>query len=225
MRQLIFATIIIVIVGAVWLFYLQYSENKFQESLPKAPVLPAVSDTQEIKSPEIQPAPKVVQQETLDGLPVLDTNAEETKENLSTVEAYTRELYEGQTSELIEIPIELTGSDNTADSEQSKPWLKPIAEMTLSEITAEVKRRREALVNTFGDTPEVALINKYTTVESLRDGRVTLDGEDGLAYIQAIGVLWPGGQNNQILKDLQELQRNGWHASSKPEFQNLPGIE
>ena len=129
------------------------------------------------------------------------------------------------TSEFIETPIELTDSDNMTDSELSKPWLKPIAEMSLTEIRAEVKRRREALINTFGDIPEVALINKYTTVESLRDGRVTLDRGDGLAYIRAISVLWPEGQSPQVVKELEEMQRNGWHVNSKPEFQNLPGIE
>ena len=225
MRQLIFAVIVFMIIGTVWLVYLQHNNNKFQESLPKAPISLPVSDTQEIKSLETPQVSEVLKQQAPVELPTPDTNSEQKKESLSTVEAYTQKLYEDMTSEFIETPMELTDSDNMTDSELSKPWLKPIAEMSLTEIRAEVKRRREALINTFGDIPEVALINKYTTVESLRDGRVTLDRGDGLAYIRAISVLWPEGQSPQVVKELEEMQRNGWHVNSKPEFQNLPGIE
>lgn len=225
MRQLILVAVVIVIMGAVWWLYLRYDNNKFQEGLPKAPVPSVMSDGQKIVSPEKQTTPTVVQREVLDDLSGLDTDTGETKGSLSDVEAYTQKLYEGQTSELIETPLEFEDTDNTTDSETPKPWLKPIAEMTLSEITAEVKRRREALVNTFGDTPEVALINKYTTVESLRDGRVTLDSEDGLPYIRAISVLWSGGRNTEIVKDIEDLQRNGWHIDNREEFRTLPGIK
>ena len=85
--------------------------------------------------------------------PIADMNSEESKESLSEVEAYTQKLYEDMTSELIETPIELTDTNNMTDSELSKPWLKPISEMTDIEIRAEVNRRRQALINTFGDTP------------------------------------------------------------------------
>ena len=225
MRQLIFAVIVFMIIGTGWVFYLQHNDNKFQESLPKAPISPPVSATQEIKSLETPQVSEVLKQQAPVELPTPGTNSEEKKESLSEAETYTQKLYKDMTSEFIETPIELTDSDNRTDSELSKPWLKPIAEMSLTEIRAEVKRRREALIDTFGDTPEVALVNKYTTVESLRDGRVTLDREDGLAYIRAISVLWPEGQNPQVVKELEEMQRNGWHVNSKKEFQNLPGIE
>lgn len=225
MRQLIFAAIILIVIATAWVFYLQHTDTEFESTLPEAPAPSSDLNPAPLKPLETQPAPQNVQQVAPAELPTPVSHTKEKIESLSTVEAYTQKLYEDMTSELIETPIALTDSDDTTDSQPPKPWLKPITEMSLTEITAEVKRRRQALIDTFGDTPEVALINKYTTVESLRDGRVSLDREDGLAYIQAISVLWPMEENIQIVKEFQEMQRNGWHASSKAEFRNLPGIE
>ena len=81
----------------------------------------------------------------------------------------------------------------------------------------------QALINEFGDTPEVALINKYTTVETLRDGRTTLDPEDSVAYIRAISVLWPTRQNIQIFTEFARMERNGWHVNNQ-ELEGVPGI-
>ena len=101
--------------------------------------------------------------------------------------------------------------------------MKPISEMSLAEIEAEVDRRRESLINQFGNTPEVALINKYTTVETLRDGKTTLDPEDSVAYIRAISVLWSTEQNVQIYKEFAEMERNGWHLNTQG-LQGIPDI-
>lgn len=224
MRQLIFVAIVLIVMGTAWMLYLQSTNNKFQASLPNAPVPTPDADIQDIEPIEAQIAQGVLEQESPAKLPTPDTDAREKTESLSTVEAYTQKLYEGMTSELIEEPLDLT-TDATIDVDTPKPWLKPISEMTLEEIEAEVERRRQALIDVFGDTPEVALINKYTTVESLRDGRITLDSEDGAAYVQAISVLWATEENIQMSKELEEMQRNGWHVDTEEILQGLPGIE
>lgn len=224
MKQLIFIAIILVVMATAWVLYLQHTNNKFQASLPNAPVPTSDADTQERQPIQVEVTPDVLGQEETAELPTPHTDTKAKTKSVSTVEAYTQKLYEGMTSELIETPIEIT-ADDIRNVESPPPWLKPISEMSLEEIEAEVQRRRQALINAFGNTPEVALINKYTTVESLRDGRTTLDREDGLAYIRAIGVLWPAKESLQIVKELEDMQRKGWHASSNEKLQGLPGIE
>ena len=65
MKQMIFAFIIIIVMGIAWLFYLQHSEDKFKESLPKAPISPSVSDTEESKPLETPQTLEVLSDEEL----------------------------------------------------------------------------------------------------------------------------------------------------------------
>lgn len=224
MRRLISIAIALIVMGTAWVLYLQYAENKFQADLPKAPVPTSEPDTQDIEATEVEIEQEISDQEKLverlmPDTETSDTDAKAENAQLSDAEAYTQKLYKDMVSELIEEPIDLTTKD-TIDAE-SKPWLKPISEMSLDEIEAEVARRRQALIEEFGNTPEVALINKYTTVETLRDGRTTLDPEDSVAYIRAISVLWPTSLNIQIYKEFEEMGRNGWHVNN----QGIRGIE
>ena len=222
MRQSILIVIVLLVIGTAWMLYLQHSENKFQATLPKAPVPTSEPDTQAIETAEDVEAPitsEVLEPDAPAERSTPDAEAETAE--LSDIEAYTKKLYEGLESELIEEPLDLT-ADDTTDVDM-KPWKKPISEMSLAEIEAEVDRRRQALINQFGNTPEVALINKYTTVETLRDRKTTLDAEDSVAYIRAIGVLWPTSQNIQIYKEFAETERNGWHMNTQG-LQGVPGF-
>ena len=224
MRQLIAIAIALIVMGTAWMFYLQYAENKFQADLPKASAPTSEPDTQNIEATEAEIEQEILDQRKL-AEPLMidaetpDTDAKEETIGVTAAELYTQKLYKDMVSELIEEPIDLTTKD-TIDAEP-KPWLKPISEMSLEEIEAEVERRRQTLIDEFGNTPEVALINKYTTVETLRDGRTILDTEDSVAYIRAISVLWPTPENIQIFKEFEEMERNGWHAN----FQGIRGIE
>lgn len=126
-----------------WVLYLQHANNKFQAILPNAPLPTSDTDTQDLHQAEI--APDILGQKENAELPTLHTDTKAETKSVSPVETYTQKLYEGMTSELIEIPIELTAEAN-GNVESPKPRLKPISEMPLEEIEAEVQRRRQTLI-------------------------------------------------------------------------------
>ena len=225
MRQFIFGILIFMVIGTIWMLYLNYSDKKFLHSLPKAPPVKSEAERPSKARNEV-----LEQEEPPASLPS-ESDVQEQTPGPSAAESHTEQLYQGQVSEIIEEPIDLASqvpeisADDPIDLYTAKPWLKPISEMSLAEIKAEVKRSREALINEFGNTPEVALINKYTTVDSLRDGRVTLEDGDAVAYIRAISVLWPVEHNIQLSKEFERMAGNGWHVNPQSYLENVPGLE
>ncbi|MDE0425082.1 MAG: hypothetical protein OXN25_09455 [Candidatus Poribacteria bacterium] len=93
-----------------------------------------------------------------------------------------------------------------------KPWLEPIEEMTLQEVEAEVERRKQRLIEKFGNTPEVQIINKYTTVSHLLGESYTLTGDEIVEHARAMSVLWPTEENIASYRRFKSWQENGWHV-------------
>ena len=57
MRKLIPIAIVLLVIGTAWMLYLQYTNNKFQADLPKAPVPTSEPDPQVIETVETVEAP------------------------------------------------------------------------------------------------------------------------------------------------------------------------
>ena len=225
MRQFIFIGVALIVIGTIWMFYLQHAEKKFEKSLPK--VSQVKTEIQVLSKPDSE----VLAPEDTASIPPLNTDTQENVPSTPTEKSYTEKLYEGMVSEIIETPIDFTSEqpqiseDATNDLYASKPWLKPISEMSVEEMAAEVERRKQTLINEFGNTPEVALINKYTTIGALRDGRVTLDRGDGVAYIRAISVLWSAEENVMVFEEFKRMEQNGWHVNPQDVLQGIPGLD
>lgn len=237
MRSLIFTAILLVILGVVFAVYLNYDQKRFENNLPKAP-RPVASQPEKDSLPTVPEniesshetrgidtgSPLVV--ETEDGA----LRREETEDAETFLvhpeEAIRHEELPDETyTEVPPIPLVLQKprgvsladwlrSLSRKDLEavyREKPWLKPVDEMTFSEREAEVERRKQRLINTYGNTPEVAIINKYTTMESLI-GTLRIQPEDVLEYIRARQVLWPSNANVAAYENLKSLKEKGWHV-------------
>ena len=93
-----------------------------------------------------------------------------------------------------------------------KPWLKPIEEMTLQEVETEVERRKQRLIDEYGNTPEVQLVSKYITVPALLGESQRMTGDEGVEHARAMSVLWPTQANIDHYRELKSFQENGWHV-------------
>ncbi len=93
-----------------------------------------------------------------------------------------------------------------------KPWLKPVHEMTFEEREAEIARSQQQLIDTFGNTPEVAILNKYTSQEIHEGKGFTIPAEDAAEYLRAMSVLWPTPDNVASYENLKALEQKGWHV-------------
>ena len=91
-----------------------------------------------------------------------------------------------------------------------RPWLKPISEMTDQELETEVSRRKQRLIDDYGNTPAVELLNTYTTPASLRGEPLILSSDEGLAYVEAIGIVFPTRENIDFYLELELLKTLGW---------------
>ena len=97
-----------------------------------------------------------------------------------------------------------------ADVYVERPWLKPISEMTDQELEAEVSRRKQRLIDDYGNTPAVELINSYTTPAYLRGEPLYLSSDEGVAYVEAVSILFPTQANIDFYLDLELLRSLGW---------------
>lgn len=93
-----------------------------------------------------------------------------------------------------------------------KPWLKPIEQMTLQEVETEVERRKQRLIEKYGNTPEVQLVSKYITVPALLGESQRMTGDEGVEHARAMSVLWPTQANIDHYRQMKSFQENGWHV-------------
>ena len=247
MKQVIFIGALLVVLGTIWVLFLEHEKRRFERSLPQVPQTVAPPLEQDTDS---SPTARDDVSETSAGMLTSEDTAAE------TAGAYTARSQEAAEAE-IETPFlaepralvaELPPEDTAAVplgypqrppdmslaewlgrlSPQEleavyidKPWLKPISEMTPQEVAAEVERQKQKLIDDYGNTPEVAIINKYTTVATLRGEPVTFEGNEAIEYIRAVSVLWPTAENVKGYREIEESIQNGGHATSSQEWNFL----
>ena len=84
--------------------------------------------------------------------------------------------------------------------------------MSPAEQETELARRRQRLVEDFGDTPEVRLISKHFYSRVVPRGTsVTFQGDEGVEILRALSVLWPTESNMATYESLKLMRENGWH--------------
>ena len=243
MKQLVFIGTLLVVLCTIWVLFLEHEKERFEKSLPQVPQVLApqlVEDTdaspaerddvsgtsagtltsedtaetagtdtersQEAAEPKIE-TPFLA--EPLDWLS--EPSPEDTAEGLL---GYPRRPPEMSLAEWLE---RLSPAEREAVYEE-KPWLKPIAEMTPQELEAEVVRQKQKRIDDYGNTPEVAIINKYTTVAMLRGEPLTFEGNEAIEYIRAMSVLWPSEGNVKAYREIEENIQNGGHATGSQEW-------
>ena len=228
----------LVVCGIAGILYLNYDLKRFESSHPKTQqnvssytekdtVLEGSKDTA-VKdtdfSESIVPPPAEEQAERTDQVPDSEqTYPPEISLSLDLEHGHTQEGY-------AEIPsidaVDLrpppgmslaVWMDSLSPEEKQavylqKPWLKPIHEMTPQEVETEVARRKQRLIDTYGNTQEVQLINKYTTAPALLGEPQTMTGDESVEHARAMSVLWPTPENIAYYRELKSFQEHGWHV-------------
>lgn len=245
MKQVVFIGILLVVFCTIWVLFLEHEKRRFERSLPQVPQTLA---PQLEKDTNASPTARDDVWEPSAGTFTSEDTAAETA---GADSARSQEAAEIETPFLAEpraLLLELPPEDTTAVplgypqqppdmslaewlgrlSPQEleavyidKPWLKPTSEMTPQELEAEVARQKQKLIDDYGTTPEVVIINKYTTVAMLRGEPVTFEGNEAIEYIRAMSVLWPTAENVEVYREIEEIIQNGGHATSSQEWNFL----
>lgn len=243
MKQVVFIGALLVVLGTIWVLFLEHEKKRFEKSLPQ---VPQVLAPQLVEDTDASPAERDDVSDTVAGT----LTSEDTAETAGTDTASSQEVAEPEIeTPFLAEPLVLQSEPSPEDTADAllgyprrppdmslaewleslspaereavygeEPWLKPIAEMTPQELEAEVVRRKQRLIDDFGNTPEVAIINKYTTVAMLRGEPLTFEGNDAIEYIRAMSVLWPTTMNVKVYQEIEESIQNGGHATSGQEW-------
>lgn len=233
MKVIIFTAIVVVILGTVWVLYLEVDQKRFEESLPKAPR--QVSSQVMKDSPPMEPenidSSHASGTRDIPSVLVIETEKVDITRREETTDAETLFMHPEEEIRHYELPHKTETEESSSLSAPQKPrgvslvdwlaslsrkeleavyierpWLKPVDEMSLAEREVEVARQKQRLINTYGNTPEVRIINKYTTMESLM-GNLSIPPEDASEYIRAISVLWPTDANVAAYENLNSLKK------------------
>ena len=245
MKQVVFIGILLVVLCTIWMLFLEREKRRFERSLPQVPQTLA---PQLEKDTDASPTARDDVSEPSAGTLTSEDTAAETAGADSARSQEAAEIEIPFLAEPRALLSELPPEDTTAVplgypqrppdmslaewlgrlSPQEleavyidKPWLKPISEMTPQELETEVERQKQKLIDDYGTTPEVAIINKYTTVAMLRSEPVTFEGNEGIEYIRAMSVLWPTAENVKVYREIEESIQNGGHATSSQEWNFL----
>lgn len=238
MKKIAVLGLFLVVLGIAWMLYLDHDLKRFKNSLPKPPqnvssytekdtVLDGSKDTAEKDtdfSEAIVPPPAAEHAERTDKVPDSEqTYPPEMSLPLDFEHGHSHEGYSEMPSidavDLRPPPgMSLAAWMDSLSPEEKqavylqKPWLKPIHEMTPQELETEVARRKQRLIDTYGNTPEVQLVNKRTTAAALLGEPQTFTGDEAVEYARAMSVLWPTPENIDYYRELKSFQENGWHV-------------
>lgn len=241
MKRSVFLGIFILVLCIAWILYLNYDKKRFENSLPTPPHR-VFSHTEKDTGPDnskevdfsevdfsevdsskaIVPPPKVEHAERTDqGFdseqmppPEISSDLEHGHPHeVNSEQSYfdSVDLRPPPGMSLTEWQASLSPSEKQALYLQ-KPWLKPIHEMTPQELETEVERRKQRLIDTYGNTAEVQLVSKYITVPALLGESQRMTGDEGVEHARAMSVLWPTQENIDHYRELKSFQENGWHV-------------
>jgi len=234
MKQIFFVGILFVFLGTAWVLFLDSGNKRFIENLPGKPhkvvshqkMPPVLENPQGDKgSSASSKAIDPVETASVDDIKISKSRESESikpfneidpEESIDTGDL--NEFFQNSPSTESEVPQKPEGVSlaewmqglSQADKEAvytERPWLKPYTQMTPEELDAEVKCQKQHLIDRYGNTPEVAIINKYTTVASLLGEPIEHTGDEGVEYLRAMSVLWPTEANIQMYQKLVLRQR------------------
>lgn len=232
MRFLFKAVIIIITVVIAFAIYLEIGNRRFNSSLPK-PLNKSINsyDKEDLTSnattdsldSSVTESEVPLEQEIVTDIDTENTDKEDTAIETTTDGNYDSELdifeqYLEDEFDLSEDGIEDTISvqkhmdqdDYLSHTSNGRP--DSIYSMSRAKQEAELERRRQRLIEDFGDTPEVRLIIKHFHSRVIPRGTsVKFQGEEGVEILRALSVLWPIESNVSTYQSLKLMQESGWH--------------
>lgn len=235
MRLLITATVIFIVMAAALAIYLEIGNRHFESSLPKPEIISTeTSDIEKLANQmtgESLDSSAVGSDFLLDNEASYDIEIENINDEYGAMETTSDsspnselDLFE-QYIEDIEDEFDVSEDDiekstfvqEHTDQEDylyhtSSGRPDAIYSMSLAEQETELARRRQRLIEDFGDTPEVRLISKHFYSRVIpRGASVTFQGNEGVEILRALSVLWPTESNMATYESLKLMQEKGWH--------------
>ena len=231
MRILTISGIILISGLAVLTVYLKIDEKRFEESLSK----PTTTGSEPVKKgkknglsktgvDDLKLAP-IKQTEQGLSQSATDTQSETVEQSIEDlIDEVEFDIDHGNTEQdidSIDEQVDAEENDSPVKNRDPNEYLyhtpsgrpDPIYAMSPSEQEIELQRRRQKLIEDYGDTPEVRILIKHFHSRVMPRGtRLNFKGKEGLEVLRAMSVVWPTDSNVNTYNSLKAMQENGWHA-------------
>ena len=203
MRKIAIFTLIIVVVIAGWLLYLEHDKKTFMESLPKPPepVNPRVNNSATADSPPFQTGTSAGETSTDTGEVSSAVPQESVPANRDTPV---------QENEDITVDDEWRIDDSLPHDELSDPWQQPENSVDRTphlewSPDERADAMRDSYLEMFGNIPQVYVASEYQR-KLFKNERMTID--EHIAGEEALFYLYPQG-NRQMLEMLRTMKAAG----------------
>lgn len=231
MRLLITATIIFIVMAVALAVYLEIGNRHFESSLPKPEIISTeTSDTERLVNQitsEGLDSSAVGSDALLDNETSHDIKTEDINDEYGAMETTSDnspnselDLFEQSLEDEFDVSDDIEKNTFVQEHTDQEDYLyhtssgRPdaIYSMSPAEQETELARRRQRLIEDFGDTPEVRLISKHFYSRVVPRGTsVTFQGNEGVEILRALSVLWPTESNMATYESLKLMQEKGWH--------------
>ena len=211
MKRVIYAIIVLIVLGTVWLLYLRWENKRFAESLPKAP-----SRTNIEKSSN-----RVIQDRAFDNenrkqshlrdvLKNSELSAETNVSQVSTTRYKKASTNMKHTDPHNGEPNSHVSNDifySDLESESESNVLTSFLDLSVDEI---IERRRQKLIKEHGNIPEIDIYLKYTrkVYEAVKSGEsqvnMTMTPEEHLEFSRTMAYFFP---SEKVIKMYQDASK------------------
>ena len=203
MRKIAIFTLIIVVVIAGWMLYLEHDKKTFMESLPQPPepVSPRVNNSDTADPPPFQPGTSTGETSTDTGEVSSAAEHDSVQENSDTPV---------QENEDITVGDDWRIDDSLPRDKPPEPWQQQESSVDRTpnlELSPDERAdaMRDSYLEMFGDIPQVYVASEYQR-KLFKNERMTIDehivGEEALSY------LYPQ-QNRQMLELFRTMKAAG----------------
>lgn len=203
MRKIAIFTLIIVVVIAGWMLYLEHDKKTFMESLPQPPepVNPRVNNSDTADSPPFQPGTSTGETSTDTGEVSWAVEQDSVPANSDTPV---------QENEDITVGDDWRIDDSLPRDKPPEPWQQqessvdrtPNLELSPDERADAI---RDSYLEMFGDIPQVYVASEYQR-KLFKNERMTID--EHIAGEEALSYLYPQG-SRQMLEMLRTMKAAG----------------
>ena len=213
MKKVLSTAIVLIVLGTVWMLYLQRGDNRFRESLPK---VPSHMNTE-------QPIDTITQENTTEneniGLPmeanVLQESTNETEEmSLNTAHrpSHDSNRHSFRIEQELKVPDQLQ-KEGGLEQEESPP---PSSFMDLS-LEQIIENNRQSLINRHGNIPEIDIYLKlnepfFRALLKDKPTKVVIERtpEESLESSRVTAILFPNEANKKAYQDeLKKMRELG----------------
>ena len=226
MKKVIVTTLILIVLGTVCTLFLEHEKRRFEESLPKVPILvtqpvntadvPAASEIGESAATEPPlPGPAAIGEEPNVATELIDHGEHQDADVFEptdlSAESFFQELFsESDEEDTAQAPAYLEVPET---QERRRHW----TELSQAEL---YQHRRHLMVKKHGDIPEIDVFLRYTIYP-----KPFLVLDESREFVQAILTLFPSENNRRKLAPLLRKWdgKVGQHRSNlPPNFELIP---